>query len=64
MNDRIYPKLTALVFLAVGLAHLARAALGWPISIDGFAVPVPLSWPLGLAALALGAWGLSLKSRG
>jgi hypothetical protein len=65
MNDhRTYSTLTALIFLVVGLAHLTRAALDWPLSIDGVAIPVALSWIAGLGSLALAAWGVSLRRAG
>ena len=64
MNEsRPYFLLTALLFAIVGLAHLVRAFAAWPVVINGMDVPVVLSWPVGLAALALGAWGF-VKSRG
>jgi hypothetical protein len=65
MNDhRTYSALTALIFLVVGLAHLTRAALGWPLSIGAVAIPVALSWIVGLGALALAGWGISLRRAG
>ena len=56
-----YPTVSALVFAIVGLAHLARAIAAWPLVIAGYDVPVLLSWPAGLGALALCAWGLSQR---
>ena len=56
--NRSYPLVSGSLFAIVGLAHLARAIAAWPVVIAGVDVPVVLSWPIGLGALALAAWGL------
>ena len=50
--------LAAMLLAVIALAHLARWVLGWPVQIDGFAVPSWWSAPpvLILGALAAALW--------
>ena len=58
MNYRTYCGVSALLFTAVALAHLTRLIYGWPVLINGAAVPMLASW-VGLAvAGALAVWGI------
>ena len=63
MNARSYCLLAAAVFGLVALLQLLRAALGWPISINGYAVPVVASWIAVVVAGALSWLGWSAGQR-
>ena len=56
--NRNYSLVSGSIFMIVGLAHLARAVAEWPVVVAGVDLPVAISWPVGIVALALGAWGL------
>lgn len=61
--DRSYLVLSAAIFAIVGSAHLTRALVGWPILIDGFSVPMLLSWPVGFLTLGLSGWAVAQLRR-
>lgn len=63
MNAKIYLQLAGVIFALVALAHLVRAAMGLPISIAGWIVPVWLSWVAFAIAAALSWFGWSLAKR-
>jgi len=63
MDQKSYLKLAGAIFALVALAHLVRAAMGWPITIDGWNVPIWLSWVAFVIAGALGYFGWSLAKR-
>lgn len=57
MNTKAYCKISAIIFAAVALAHLARLVYGSSVIIDGTAIPMLVSW-LGLIVPgALAYWG-------
>lgn len=60
---RTYPFVTATLLAIVAIAHLVRAIAGWSVVIDGFAVPVAVSWVGALGAAALSAWGVRYATR-
>ena len=45
--------LAVVLFTLVALAHLMRVALGWSITVDGFAIPAWASVVAGIVAAAL-----------
>ncbi len=57
MNKTTFVRVATVVFVVVGLGHLYRALYALPVSFDGWAVPVELSWAVGLVALFLGYMG-------
>ena len=63
MSTRSFCLLAAAVFGLVALLQLLRALLGWPISIDGYAVPVMASWIAAIVAAALAWLGYSAAQR-
>jgi hypothetical protein len=63
MNLKNYLTLAAVIFAVVALAHLVRVLLNWPIVIDGWIVPVWLSWVAFVAASALSWFGWNLAKR-
>jgi hypothetical protein len=52
-----YHLITASLFALIALLQLARGVLGFPLQIDGFAVPVAFAWPLAAIAAGLAFWG-------
>jgi hypothetical protein len=62
--DRSYLILTAAMFAIMGTVQLVRAAQGWPVTIDTFAVPVPASWVIGVVMLGLSGWAIAQLRRG
>jgi hypothetical protein len=64
MNPKTYCVVSGTVFAVVALVHLVRALAGWPITIDGWTVPVALSWPAALVAGALAIAAFTARARG
>ena len=56
-NTRRYARVSAGVFAIVALLQGWRAARGFAVVIDGWPVPVALSWMACAGAAALAAWG-------
>ncbi len=44
MSRERYFLITAIVFTIVALAHLARIVFGWSFVIDGWSLPMWVSW--------------------
>jgi hypothetical protein len=63
MDRKNYLTLASAIFALVALAHLVRALLNWPISIDGWIVPIWLSWLAFVVAGALSWFGWSLAKK-
>ena len=61
--DRSFVTLSAVIFGFIGLVQLTRAFQAWPVSIDGFAVPVTFSWFAAAAFLGLAGWGVAQRRR-
>lgn len=57
MNRERYFLITAIVFMVVALAHLARIVFGWSFVIDGWSVPMWVSWVAAAATGALAYYG-------
>lgn len=58
MTSRTYCMVSALVFALVAIAHLVRAASGWPVQIAGWQAPTSISWLAVVVAGGLAVWGL------
>jgi len=56
MGNR-YSKVSAFVFSLVALAQLVRVAMGVPMEINHWPVPIAVSAVVALFAGALAAWG-------
>ena len=61
MDTTRYARLAAAVFALVAVLQLARAAMGWSVSIEGTAIPVWASWVAAVVAGALAWLGLTAK---
>ena len=44
MTAKSFSGLAPAIFLVVALVQLARAALGWPLSPNGYDIPASASW--------------------
>ena len=52
-----YAAVSALIFVILGAAHLARLVKSWPVQVGSFAVPMSLSWIGLLVSALLAIWG-------
>jgi len=57
-NPALYPRVSAVVFALVALAHAVRAALSWPLQVGATSIPVWTSWLVAIGAAALSWWGM------
>ena len=44
MTEKTFLKIAAAIFGVVAVVHLVRILAGWPIVIDGWTVPMWVSW--------------------
>jgi hypothetical protein len=58
-ND--YMSITSFVFLVIGVAHLWRALSSIPVNFGDTAIPVSVSWVVGLLALYLAYSGYKTR---
>jgi hypothetical protein len=63
MSQKRFLTVAGTIFALVSLAHLVRAAMGWPITIAGWNVPIWLSWVAFAGAGLLSYFALSLVRR-
>ncbi len=54
---RRYEFVSGFVFSIIALAQLTRALLGWPVRVDGFAVPIWVSGVAFFIAASFAVWG-------
>ena len=55
MEATSYVRLAAVVFALIGVLQLARAAMGWEITLNGMTIPIWASWIAAAVGLLL-AW--------
>ena len=55
---RRYGLVSGFVFAILALAQLTRALLGWPVRVDGFFIPVWVSFVAFLITAGLSVWGI------
>ena len=60
MNQQTFNLISGLLFLAVALMHLYRAAVGGPLVFGEVDVPMWASWLAVIAAGVLASWALRL----
>lgn len=58
MNNFLPFRIAGIIFLIMGMVHLVRVSLKFPIVIAGFDVPVWASFPIGALCLGLSLWML------
>ena len=64
MTAKSYCTLSAAVFALIALLHLARAVMGWPVTISGHNIPLWASWLAVVVTVALSAIGWRAAGRG
>jgi len=64
MTAKSFCSLAAAIFTLVALVQLTRAALGWPVSINGYDIPVWASWLAFVIASGLSFLGFRTAGRG
>jgi hypothetical protein len=57
--SRSYLTFTAVLFAIVGLGQLTRAVAEWPVVINGYSIPIGLSYPIAAVALGLSGWAMA-----
>lgn len=60
---KVYLQLTGAIFTIVTAAHALRLLLQWQIVIDGWTVPMWLSWVGVFVAGMLALWAFSLAPK-
>jgi hypothetical protein len=63
MSIKAYVAISALIFVLVGLTHIARLVQQWPVSVGPIDVPMSVSWIGLVVAAALAIWGGTLLRR-
>ena len=58
MNQKTFSLIAGIVFLVVGLLHVARIIFAWEVVMGGWEVPMWLSWGGAVAGLYLGSQGV------
>lgn len=64
MKPQAFARAAGIIFLVIGLLHLTRAVYGWEAVINGWSVPIWLSFVIVLVAGYLALQGLQLAKRG
>ena len=60
MGQKSYCAVTGMIFLVIAILHLLRIIFGWSPVVEGWAVPMWLSWVALVVAGWLGYEGLRL----
>ena len=63
MSTKGYVAISALIFVLVALAHVARLVQQWPVSLGPISIPMSASWIGLVVAVALAIWGGTLLRR-
>ena len=63
MTEKYFSTLAAAIFAVVAVLHLVRILMGWSIVIDGWTVPMWVSWLGLIIAGALSYYGARLAMR-
>lgn len=63
MNLKTFCAVTGAVFMIVALIHFARIVLVWQVTIDGWSVPMWVSWIGFVVAVGLGYFGVKYSTQ-
>ena len=63
MTEKTFSTLAAAIFAVVAVLHLVRILIGWSIVVDGWTVPMWVSWVGLIIAGALSYYGARLAMR-
>jgi hypothetical protein len=63
MNQKSFSLVATVVFLVVGLMHALRLFLGWHVELNGWIVPMWVSWVGLVIGLYLASEGIGLARK-
>ena len=63
MTQQSFSTIAAAIFGVVAVLHLVRILMGWPVTIDGWSVPMWVSWVGLIVAGGLSYFGAKLAMR-
>ena len=63
MGPTSFSRLAAAVFALIGLLQLARAGLGWEVTLNGVTIPIWASWIAAAVGLVLAWLGFAASRR-
>lgn len=63
MNSQKYIEISGLVFIVAAILHLVRASAGWSLVINGYAVPIYVSWVVVVLIGFMAYQSLELKEK-
>jgi hypothetical protein len=63
MTEKTFSTLAAAIFGVVAVLHLVRILIGWSIVVDGWTIPMWVSWVGLIIAGALSYYGAKLAMR-
>ena len=63
MTEKTFSTIAAAIFGVVAVVHLVRILLGWSIVIEGWTVPMWVSWVGLIVSGALSYYGAKLAMR-
>jgi hypothetical protein len=64
VNQKTFSLVATVIFLVVGLMHALRLFFGWHAEVNGWTVPLWVSWVGLVVALYLASEGIGLSRRG
>jgi hypothetical protein len=64
MRQTTFSLVVSVIFLLVALAHALRLTFGWHVAVNGWAVPVWVSWAAVVITLYLAFAGFRLAKKG
>lgn len=64
MSQKTFSLIAAVIFLVVGLVHALRLIFGWHAEVNGWIVPLWVSWVALVIALYLASEGIGLARKG
>jgi hypothetical protein len=63
MSQKTFSLVATVIFLVVGLLHALRLFLGWPVQVNGWVVPMWVSWVGLVFGLYLASEGIGLARK-
>jgi hypothetical protein len=63
MDQKTFTLVAGAIFAVVALLHILRILMGWPAVIDGWTVPMWVSWIAFVVAGGLSCFALNLAMR-
>ena len=63
MNQKYYLLATAIIFSVIAVLHLVRLVLDWNVVIEGWSVPMWLSWVAIVVSVVFAYYGFTFSKR-